>query len=149
MGILIISNVIGSYVSYRVSSSGVDHLFLHFKKSLDDMNKETEKDIINLSRQSATSLLKEIKIAAGNSLKPGEAEIFKYLARQQQQIEELIEFSFYGLNGKLELSSNPDTDKRKVPEDVWIEGEQTKKLVMRDKMRIAFLFMILYLLIEI
>jgi methyl-accepting chemotaxis protein len=132
MGILIISNVIGSYVSYRVSSSGVDHLFLHFKKSLDDMNKETEKDIINLSRQSATSLLKEIKIAAGNSLKPGEAEIFKYLARQQQQIEELIEFSFYGLNGKLELSSNPDTDKRKVPEDVWIEGEQTKKLVMRD-----------------
>jgi len=132
MGILILSNVIGSFVTYKISSAGVDHLFLHFKKTLDDMNKETEKDIINLSRQSATSLLKEIKIAAGNSLKPGEAAIFKYLAKQQQQIEELIEFSFYGLNGKLELSSNPDTYKRKVPEDVWIEGKNTQKLVMRD-----------------
>lgn len=132
LGILIFLNIVGLSVSNNLSSRDIDKLFVNFKTSLDHMNSDTEKIIMNLSRQSARSLLKEIRIAVGNSLKPGEADIFKYLVKQQEGIEELLEFSFYGMDGNLELSSNPDTEQTKVPDDIWEEGKSTQELVMRD-----------------
>ncbi len=83
-------------VNYKVTTKSMDKMLYNFQLSLDTLSKETEKDIINMSRESARDLLKEIRIAVGGSLKPGESSKFMYLAEKQKELEVLKEFSYFG-----------------------------------------------------
>ncbi len=132
LSIFLVSTLTIQIINYVLSTSNSNKMISIFSESLNKMSVELEQDTVNLSRQFARNLLEEIKIAFGNSLQPGESSKFLYLSNEQKKIEGLKEFSFYGINGKLEFSSNPDTSRKKVPEDIWNEGEKTRHLVMRE-----------------
>jgi methyl-accepting chemotaxis protein len=104
-----------------------------FEESLKTISSQSATELTALSEQSAKDLLQEIRIAIGSSLQPGEAVKFLDLAKKQVEIELLNEFSFYGPNGTLELSSNADTTRKSVPEDVLQQAKADKALVIRGK----------------
>ncbi|MBU0754817.1 MAG: hypothetical protein KJ645_06725, partial [Planctomycetes bacterium] len=115
---------------YLVNSSSVQ-VIDQIKKSSDQACEHVAKDLMAINQYFAKDLIHEIKIAVGGALQPGESSKFLHLAKKQTELEELQEFSFYGPDGRLELSSNPDTERTNVPEDVWQEGRDTGLMVMR------------------
>jgi hypothetical protein len=104
-----------------------------FAESMKTITSQSAAELISMSEQSAKDLLQEIRISIGSSLQPGEAAKFLDLAKKQVEIELLNEFSFYGPDGKLELSSNSDTNKKTVPQDVLQQAKTDKALVIRGK----------------
>ena len=102
-----------------------------FQESMESVRQQTAGNFMSLSEQAARDLMKEIKVAAGDSLQPGESSKFAHLAQKQADLEQLKEFNFYGPEGTLELSSNPDTRQRTVPGDVMQEARASSKLVVR------------------
>ena len=76
--------------------------------SMDEMQVATAESIEAMGVESAQDLLEEIKIAIGESLQPGEAEKFLYIAEEQEKLSSLTEFSFFGPDGMVELSSSTD-----------------------------------------
>jgi methyl-accepting chemotaxis protein len=116
---------------YYLVESNFEDVLSQIQTSLGEMNEQVVRDFMVMSEQSAQDLLEEIKIAVGDSLQPGESAKFVHLAEKQRQLEQLKEFSFYGPDKTLELSSNADTAKPKVPDDVWEEAKLNHKLVTR------------------
>jgi methyl-accepting chemotaxis protein len=104
-----------------------------FEKTLNQLSSDSIQGLVEMSEQSARDLLQEIRIAVGNSLQPGEANKFLNLAKQQAELEQVLEFSFYGPDGKLELSSNPHTVRKTIPADVLTEAQNTGRLVIRGQ----------------
>jgi|GEM_PF-541348 len=102
-----------------------------FQTSMGEVEKQTADDLMKMSEQSARDLLREIYIAAGGSLQPGESAKFLHLAEKQKDLEQLHEFSFYAPDGRLELSSNPNTEQRQVPADVLNEARTSRTLIVR------------------
>jgi ABC-type transporter Mla subunit MlaD len=102
-----------------------------FQVSMGEVEKQTTDDLIKMSEQSARDLLREIYIAAGGSLQPGESAKFMHLAEQQKDLEQLHEFSFYAPDGRLELSSNSNSAERQVPPDVLAEAKTSRSLIVR------------------
>ena len=103
-----------------------------FQSSMAAIQRVAAESFHDMSVQSARDLLLEITMAAGDSLQPGEGEKFLYLAKQQASIEDLLEFSFYGPDGRVEMSSVPEAKGRAIPPDVWEEGQKTKEVVIRE-----------------
>jgi hypothetical protein len=102
-----------------------------FQNSMREVEQQTTGDLMQTSEQAARDLLREIYIAAGGSLQPGESAKFSHLAEKQKDLEQLREFSFYAPDGKLELSSNPNTTQQEVPADVMTEAKTSKNVVVR------------------
>jgi hypothetical protein len=120
-------------VNYYLTKTNFSKTAWQFEQSLNTLSSQSAAELISLSEQSARDLLQEIKIAIGSSLQPGEAAKFLDLAKKQVEIELLNEFSFYGPDGKLELSSNDKTTKNLIPEDVLAQAKTEKNLVIRGK----------------
>jgi hypothetical protein len=120
-------------VNYYLTKNNFGKTTSQFEQSLNTISSQSAAEMISLSEQSAKDLLQEIKIAIGSSLQPGEAAKFLDLAKKQVEIELMNEFSFYGPDGKLELSSNTKTTKIIVPEDVLKQAKTDKSLVIRGK----------------
>lgn len=120
-------------INYYLIKNNFTETTKQYQQSLDTISKQSADELIALSEQSARDLLQEIKIAIGSSLQPGEAAKFLDLAKKQVEIDLLNEFSFYGPDGKLELSSNEQTVKTVVPADVLQEATTNKGLVIRGK----------------
>ena len=103
-----------------------------FRTSMGEVEKQTTDDLMKMSEQSARDLLREIYIAAGGSLQPGESAKFMHLAEQQKDLEQLHEFSFYAADGRLELSSNPNTTQREIPADVLEDSDKLAQWAQRS-----------------
>lgn len=117
-------------VNYALTRKNLVSLVGQFEQSLNQISDHAVGEMTSLSEASAKDLLQEIYISVGSSLQPGEAAKFLDLARKQVQLEQLNEFSFYGPDGRLELSSNPNTDRQTVPPEVLRQVRETKTIVM-------------------
>lgn len=115
--------------NYMISKQNLDRLSTRFEETLNSLSADSIEEMTSMSEQSARDLLQEIGIATGGSLQPGEAAKFLNLARQQVKLKQLEEFSFYGPDGRLELSSNENTTRQSVPEDILRKASQTKNIV--------------------
>jgi len=130
--LFILSMLVVQAVTLRQTTAKFNEVLGNFQASMKALEKVAEENFRAMSVQSARDLLLEITLAAGDSLQPGESEKFMYLANQQSSIQELQEFSFYGPDGKVEMSSVPSAKGRAAPADVWEETQQTKKIVVRE-----------------
>jgi len=122
-------------VNYALTRKNLVSLVGQFEQSLNQISDHAVGEMTSLSEASAKDLLHEIYISVGSSLQPGEAAKFLDLARKQVQLEQLNEFSFYGPDGRLELSSNPATDRQTVPPEVLRQVRETKTIVMEGRDR--------------
>jgi hypothetical protein len=128
---LVLLGLILQTINYRLSKNSFSALSNQFEETLNHLSSDSTGELVKMSEQSGRDLLQEIRIAVGNSLQPGEAAKFLGLAKQQAALEQVEEFSFYGPNGELELSSNEHTDRKTIAPDVQAEAHQTRQLVIR------------------
>lgn len=124
-------------VNYYLTGRSLSSLTGQFETSLNQVSEHSVTELTSLSEEAAKDLLQEIYISVGSSLQPGEAAKFLNLAKKQVQLEQLNEFSFYGPNGHLELSSNPNTDKQNAPVEVLQKARETRKVVIQGLEREA------------
>ena len=118
-------------INYSLSRKSLESTSGQFEETLNNLSSNSTGELVRMSEQSARDLLQEIRIAVGNSLQPGETAKFLGLAKQQAELEQVEEFSFYGPNGELELSSNEKTSRHSVPADILAEAQNTRQLVVR------------------
>lgn len=118
-------------INYMLSRNSMAAMSGQFEKTLNQLSGDSIGELVSMSEQSARDLLQEIRISVGNSLQPGETAKFLGLAKQQAELEQVEEFSFYGPQGELELSSNEQTTRRTVPADILTEAQSTRRLVIR------------------
>ena len=118
-------------LNYKITQHNFKKINSEFEASLKDVSDCSINEMLSLSISSAKDLLSEIKIAVGGSLQPGEAAKFLHLAKKQVELEQLEEFSYYGPEGRLELSSNDHTNKQQVAEDILTEAKNSKQVVIR------------------
>ncbi len=119
-------------VATQVNRSGFARVMHEFESTLETMSDETAAAMLAMHTQAARDLVAEIRIAIGESLQPGEASKFLHIARQQTAMDGLEEFSFYGPEGRVELSSSDAVMGRPVDPEVWAEGKRTRTLVVRS-----------------
>lgn len=118
-------------VSGVMNRAGFRAVMDEFETSLASMREETADSMEAMSVAAARDLMDEIQIAIGEALQPGEAHRFLHIAREQVELEGLHEFSFYGPDGAIELTSDPECKGRRIPAEVQSEGEATRDLVVR------------------
>ena len=118
-------------INYSLSRHSFQVVSEQFEETLNHLSADSIRDLVEMSEQSARDLLQEIRIAVGNSLQPGEAAKFLDLAQQQAELEQVVEFSYYGPTGQLELSSNQHTTRHTIPGDILTESQRTRQLVIR------------------
>jgi hypothetical protein len=128
---LLIYAVVVTVSTNTMTRRSFDRVMGQFEQSLAHMNVQTIADLSQVSQDSARDLLSEIRMAAGSSLQAGEAAKFEHLAKKQAELEQVKEFSFYGPDGRLEISSNASTTRRQVPDEVLQEAKTSRKLVVR------------------
>lgn len=118
--------------SYLLTSSTFKNVLGGMENSLKEMQTQTAGGFRESGRESAQNLVQLIKISVGESLQPGESEKFLFLARQLAAVKGLAEFSFFGPDGLIELSSVAEAKGRKVSPQVWDEGKRTRQMVVNE-----------------
>ncbi len=130
---LFVLSILGmQWVTMRQTTTQFNAVLSSVEGSMEAIQRVAEESFHAMGVQAARDLLVEITMAAGDSLQPGEGAKFMYLARQQAAIQDLKEFSFYGPDGRVEMSSAEGAKGRAIPADVWEEGERTKAIVLRE-----------------
>jgi hypothetical protein len=129
----ILLGIILQGMNYFISRNNFQVMSSKFNETLNSISKDSIGELTMMSEQAARDLLNEIKISVGSSLQPGESAKFMNLAKQQVQLKQVREFSFYGPNGTLELSSNENTALHQVPESILRQAIDTKGLVIDGK----------------
>ena len=130
--LFMVSVAVMQIVSNSLIQNNFQRVLKIFQQAMGGLENHTLDGINSLYQDMAVDLIKEIKIAVGESLQPGEGAKFMHLARQQQELAGIEEFSFYGPDGKVELSSDPQAEGRIIAPEVWREAGETKALVMRE-----------------
>jgi methyl-accepting chemotaxis protein len=127
---LFLLGIVLQWFNYKMSRDNFARFSTNAEKNMNAMSAQSVSDLSVLSEQSARDLLSEIKISVGSSLQPGEASKFLDLARKQVELKQLKEFSFYGPQGELELSSDENTQRKNVPAEVFENARSTRQLVV-------------------
>jgi methyl-accepting chemotaxis protein len=127
-------------MNFTTSRSSFSKLSGTFTDTLNSLSQDSVSELTSTSEQAARDLLQEIKISLGNSLQPGESSKFLNLAKQQVQLKQVREFSFYGPRGEMELSSNDNSQRLQVPDDILQKAVTTKELVVAGKEETADVF---------
>lgn len=126
---LVLLGAILQTINYIMMKKNFEQLSARVEETLNQLSQDSVSELSSLSEQSARDLLSEIRIAVGGSLQPGEAAKFLNLARQQVSLEQLKEFSFYGPDGTLELSSNEATTRQTVPSEILQQAQSNPALI--------------------
>jgi len=130
ISLFIVSATILQGVSYFLSVSNFKTIMDVFKNSMEDMSGKA----VDENKRALLEKIKDIKIAIGNSLQPGEERKFIVLAKQQVEIGGAKEFTFYDDKFKAAFSSDPKVIGRNIPPEIWDEAARTKKdLIKEDK----------------
>ena len=138
LGLFCGSGMLLQLITNRLTTTGFQDVMQQIGGSMDEMQVSTVQSIEAMGAESAQDLLEEIKIAIGESLQPGEAEKFLYIAEQQEKLSSLTEFSFFGPDGMVELSSSADAEGRVAPPDVWEEARSMRtRVVVNDEEHIG------------
>ncbi len=129
----VLLGIILQCTNYVISRKNLSIMSDKFKTTLDELSSDSTLEMTMMSELAARDLLREIQIAVGSSLQPGESAKFLNLAKQQVRLDQVREFSFYGPAGRLELSSNEDTARPQVPDPVLSQAMETRELVVQGK----------------
>jgi methyl-accepting chemotaxis protein len=78
-----------------------------YSRNVSGMLNKLEHSTLSMQQESAADLMREVKIAVEGSLQRGEYKQFMNFAEKQKAVDEIKAFSFYGKEGKAELSSDP------------------------------------------
>jgi methyl-accepting chemotaxis protein len=127
---LFLLGIVLQWFNYQMSQSNFKRFSANAEQNMNALSAQSVTDLSVMSEQAARDLLCEIKISVGSSLQPGEASKFLDLARRQVQLKQLKEFSFYGPNGELELSSDENSTRKNVPPDIFEKVTSTRELVI-------------------
>jgi len=79
--------------------------------------------VLEMKRDAARDLMREVKIATESSLQRGEFVQFMHFAQQQKQLEEIRAFSFVGKTGSVELSSDSERIGQPIAGSVWQQAQ--------------------------
>ncbi|MHB1035111.1 MAG: methyl-accepting chemotaxis protein [Pirellulales bacterium] len=90
-----------------------------YSKSFQGVLGNVDGSILEMERAAAMDLLQEVRLATESSLARGEYELFTNFARQQAQLKEVQEFSFYDRAGNVTLSSDRAKVGQAIAPDVW------------------------------
>jgi methyl-accepting chemotaxis protein len=121
MAITVVSTVALAYIQYRLYTNNFEKIFC----SLDD-------SVMNMKRDSARDILREVKIATQGSLARGEYDSFMHFAKKQKEIAEIEAFSFYGRTGKVELSSDTNRINQAIAPDLWEKAQATDAMFLSE-----------------
>ena len=91
-----------------------------------------EHSVLDVKRQSARDLMREIVFATEKSLQRGENVQFMAFAEQQAKLEEIRAFSFFDRDREIELSSDSQRIGQSIDLEVWNEAEQSGQMVVRE-----------------
>lgn len=84
---------------------------------------------LQMKRESARDLLREVKFATEGSLQRNETVQFERFANQQKQLDEVKEFSFIREDKTVALSSDAQRIGKQVEADIWKQCEAAKDFV--------------------
>jgi hypothetical protein len=87
---------------------------------------------MDVKRRSAEDLMREICIATGRSLQPGEYAQFVTFAQAQKTLKEIEEFSFINEKGKVELSSKGERVGAALDAQMWTKITAGKDLILEE-----------------
>jgi methyl-accepting chemotaxis protein len=107
LGIVLLSSLVMFCVQHVLYSRNFETAFANLQKSTMDVKRDGARDI-----------LREIKIATQGSLARGEYAKFTLFADKQKELGEIQAFSFYNCSGKAELSSDRSRIGEALPIDV-------------------------------
>ncbi|MBN1422489.1 MAG: hypothetical protein JXP34_27175 [Planctomycetes bacterium] len=140
LGMFVASIAVLEIATYRLNRSETRRMLEQSESSMRTMQTQTAEALRELSVQAARDMIRQIKIAIGESLQPGESAKFAHLAGQLAEMDALKEFSFYGPDGRVELSSLPDAKGRQAAVEVWDEASRTRQCVVRDEEEVLSLY---------
>ena len=118
LGIVVVSCVAMSYLQHSLYTHSFETVFSGLEKS-----------VLDLKRNSAADILREVKIATESSLARGEYDLFTNFAKKQKEIEEIRAFSFYGKTGVVELSSEQTRVGQSLEKDLWKQAQSAKGMI--------------------
>lgn len=91
-----------------------------------------EQSVLDVKRESARDLMREIVFATEKSLQRGEDVQFMAFADQQSKLEEIRAFSFYGRDQQVELSSDSQRIGRSIDLAIWNEAKESDEMIVRE-----------------
>jgi methyl-accepting chemotaxis protein len=119
--------ILGIVVVSCVAMSCLQHSL--YTRSFETVFSDLEKSALELKRDGAADILREVKIATEGSLARGEYELFTNFARKQKEIGEIRAFSFYGKTGVVELSSEQARVGQALQPDLWKKAQTAKGIL--------------------
>jgi methyl-accepting chemotaxis protein len=128
LGIVVVSTVAMSYIQHRLYTNNFETVF-----------SDLEQAVMDMKRDGARDLLREVKIATEGSLARGEYDLFTNFAKKQKEIEEIQAFSFFGRDGKVELSSDKARMGQALGDELWKRAAASKDMfVVENEDLISF-----------
>lgn len=121
MAITVVSTVILSLVQYKLYTNNFENIFSAIETSVMSMKRDAAKDI-----------LREVTIATEGSLARGEYDLFTNFAKKQKEIEEIRAFSFYGREGKVELSSDTARTNQTIDPEIWQKAQASHDVILDE-----------------
>jgi methyl-accepting chemotaxis protein len=100
---------------------------------------ELRQSVLNLKRDDAMDLLKEVRFATAGSLQRGEFETFMIFAKEQANLKEIEEFTFVNKDAKVELSSDASQVGTSIDPKIWKQIQNSKdQFIDEDEKSFAF-----------
>jgi methyl-accepting chemotaxis protein len=128
LGIFVVSTLISSYVQQSLYSQS-------FQRILSDVEQST----LELEREAARDILREVQFAVEGSLQRGEYKAFTHFANQQTELDHVRAFSFIGADHRIELSSDAQRVGTTVDADLWQQASQSDDaLVVEGQKSLSF-----------
>lgn len=101
-----------------------------YSRNFESVLGDLRQSVLNLKRDDALDLLKEVKLATEGSLQRGEFETFMNFAKQQSNLKEIEEFSFVNKDSKVELSSDSKHVGEPLDLEIWNKIQDSKELIV-------------------
>ncbi len=124
--------IAGSILSVFVLSSAALFLIQHtlYSRNFEGVLSEVADSALELKREGALDLMREVQFAVEGSLQRGETVQFMNFAKQQSELEEIRAFSFYNKTGKLELCSDSSLVGQQMDEALWQRCQESQELIV-------------------
>ncbi len=131
--------MLGIFVLSSVTLFLIQQYF--YSRTFDTVLADVETSTLELKREGARDILKEVQIATKGSLERGEFAQFTRYAKEQAQLEEIKEFSFYNAAGKVELSSDQKLVGSSIEPERWTTAQSSKEqFLIEDQHSFAFYY---------
>ncbi len=138
---IIFSVVLIGYISSMIlTQRGFNVIFNNLTTSLSKMETSIKNSFLEVGTSEGIGILELAKIAAGDSLLPGEEKKFEYIAKKIEKLKGIEEFSFYNQKGISTLSSKSYSTGNKLSLPIWREIKSQKSVVIKQDKNFLHLY---------